>query len=338
MTSSPLPYSALLPWKAWCGTTRGGHRRPSPSCSAGHRRGTRRRAVARRAPPRSSHDRRHPTRPRLGHRRPPRAAAWPGHCRAVRGRVALSDEGHCAGQGTVDPGPSDARAGRGGLRGGGGARHSAQRSPSELPGSPPQARDGVCTHPFEAFCGFRPTPDTLRFSRQWRCRSWRRSRPCCPQPTAPARIRAPPGPGTGSRPRDRRWPHPRLRAALGGRRRMVRQCRRDRRRGSRVPERHRRGSVALLNYVRLAPKDVVFVPPGTVHCYLGGLAVEVMASSDNVLRAASRLSTSMWPSCWRWQISTRCRTRYADRTLSTRSPGTTRRSRNSSYPSMSFRI
>jgi mannose-6-phosphate isomerase len=42
--------------------------------------------------------------------------------------------------------------------------------------------------------------------------------------------------------------------------------------------------VALLNYVRLAPRDVVFVPPGTVHCYLGGLAVEVMASSDNVLR------------------------------------------------------
>ena len=42
--------------------------------------------------------------------------------------------------------------------------------------------------------------------------------------------------------------------------------------------------VALLHYVRLAPREVVFVEPGTVHCYLGGLAVEVMASSDNVLR------------------------------------------------------
>jgi mannose-6-phosphate isomerase len=39
-----------------------------------------------------------------------------------------------------------------------------------------------------------------------------------------------------------------------------------------------------LHHVRLAPWDAVLVPPGTVHCYLRGLAVEVMASSDNVLR------------------------------------------------------
>lgn len=41
----------------------------------------------------------------------------------------------------------------------------------------------------------------------------------------------------------------------------------------------------LLNPVTLHPGDSLFVPAGGVHAYLSGLAVEVMASSDNVLRA-----------------------------------------------------
>ncbi|WP_278235159.1 mannose-6-phosphate isomerase, class I [Isoptericola sp. AK164] len=41
----------------------------------------------------------------------------------------------------------------------------------------------------------------------------------------------------------------------------------------------------LLNRVTLDPGDALFLPPGEVHAYLGGTAVEVMASSDNVLRA-----------------------------------------------------
>ena len=41
----------------------------------------------------------------------------------------------------------------------------------------------------------------------------------------------------------------------------------------------------LLNPVTLEPGDAMFVPAGGVHAYLRGLAVEVMASSDNVLRA-----------------------------------------------------
>lgn len=41
----------------------------------------------------------------------------------------------------------------------------------------------------------------------------------------------------------------------------------------------------LLNPVTLQPGEAMFVPAGTVHAYLGGLAVEVMANSDNVLRA-----------------------------------------------------
>jgi mannose-6-phosphate isomerase len=41
----------------------------------------------------------------------------------------------------------------------------------------------------------------------------------------------------------------------------------------------------LLNPVTLQPGDALFVPAGGVHAYLSGLGVEVMASSDNVLRA-----------------------------------------------------
>jgi mannose-6-phosphate isomerase len=41
----------------------------------------------------------------------------------------------------------------------------------------------------------------------------------------------------------------------------------------------------LLNPVTLQPGEAMFVPAGGVHAYLSGVAVEIMASSDNVLRA-----------------------------------------------------
>ena len=41
----------------------------------------------------------------------------------------------------------------------------------------------------------------------------------------------------------------------------------------------------LLNPVTLQPGDAMFVPAGGVHSYLHGLGIEIMASSDNVLRA-----------------------------------------------------
>lgn len=41
----------------------------------------------------------------------------------------------------------------------------------------------------------------------------------------------------------------------------------------------------LLNPVTLQPGEAMFVPPGALHAYLEGIAVEVMAASDNVLRA-----------------------------------------------------
>jgi mannose-6-phosphate isomerase len=40
----------------------------------------------------------------------------------------------------------------------------------------------------------------------------------------------------------------------------------------------------LLNRVRLAPGEAMYLAAGNVHCYLSGTAVEVMANSDNVLR------------------------------------------------------
>jgi len=40
----------------------------------------------------------------------------------------------------------------------------------------------------------------------------------------------------------------------------------------------------FLEYVRLEPGEALFLPAGELHGYLGGFAVEVMASSDNVLR------------------------------------------------------
>ncbi|MFZ9744494.1 MAG: mannose-6-phosphate isomerase, class I [Aquiluna sp.] len=40
----------------------------------------------------------------------------------------------------------------------------------------------------------------------------------------------------------------------------------------------------LLNYVELKPTQALFLPAGNIHAYLSGLGVEVMASSNNVLR------------------------------------------------------
>jgi mannose-6-phosphate isomerase class I len=43
-------------------------------------------------------------------------------------------------------------------------------------------------------------------------------------------------------------------------------------------------SIYLLNLVRLRPGEGMFVPAGVLHAYLEGVAVEIMAASDNVLR------------------------------------------------------
>ena len=40
----------------------------------------------------------------------------------------------------------------------------------------------------------------------------------------------------------------------------------------------------LLHAVDLAPGEVLYLPAGNIHAYLGGLGIELMAASDNVLR------------------------------------------------------
>ena len=40
----------------------------------------------------------------------------------------------------------------------------------------------------------------------------------------------------------------------------------------------------LLNHVRLAPGEAIWMPAGNLHAYLRGAGVEIMAASDNVLR------------------------------------------------------
>ena len=44
------------------------------------------------------------------------------------------------------------------------------------------------------------------------------------------------------------------------------------------------GVAALLNYLVLKPGEALFLEAGQLHAYVSGLAVEVMANSDNVLR------------------------------------------------------
>ncbi len=43
-------------------------------------------------------------------------------------------------------------------------------------------------------------------------------------------------------------------------------------------------SALLLNLIHLAPGDAIYLPAGNLHAYLDGVGVEIMASSDNVLR------------------------------------------------------
>jgi mannose-6-phosphate isomerase len=40
----------------------------------------------------------------------------------------------------------------------------------------------------------------------------------------------------------------------------------------------------MCNHLKLAPGEAVYLPAGNLHAYLSGAGVEVMASSDNVLR------------------------------------------------------
>jgi mannose-6-phosphate isomerase len=136
---------------------------------------------------------------------------------------------------------------------------------------------------FDALCGFRPVPDTLRLLADWRV----------PELAAVAELLA------GSDGLRAAFSHlltvaepaPMVRAVTARAAapdlesgewavaaRSVRLCAED------FPG--DRGVVLglLLNAVRLAPGEAIYLGAGTPHAYLRGTAVEAMANSDNVLR------------------------------------------------------
>ena len=53
---------------------------------------------------------------------------------------------------------------------------------------------------------------------------------------------------------------------------------------NRYPDRLDVLATLLCNFVKLAPGQGIYVPPRTIHAYLNGTGIEVMAASDNVVR------------------------------------------------------
>jgi mannose-6-phosphate isomerase len=53
---------------------------------------------------------------------------------------------------------------------------------------------------------------------------------------------------------------------------------------NRYPDRLDVLATLLCNFVKLAPGHGIYVPPRTIHAYLNGTGVELMAASDNVVR------------------------------------------------------
>lgn len=56
-------------------------------------------------------------------------------------------------------------------------------------------------------------------------------------------------------------------------------------------------SPLLLNTVELEPGQSMFLYAETPHAYLDGVGLEIMANSDNVLRAGLTPNTSMCQNC-----------------------------------------
>lgn len=141
---------------------------------------------------------------------------------------------------------------------------------------------------FDALCGFRPADRTLRLLRVLQVESL--------APVVDAISRTP-GPGGLKEAFSFLMTLPRERAAV-----LVDEvaeaCRRECARGSEGSAQFEWvivladlypadvGVVAslLLNHVRLEAGQALFLPAGNLHSYLGGVGIELMASSDNVLR------------------------------------------------------
>lgn len=137
---------------------------------------------------------------------------------------------------------------------------------------------------FQAFCGFRPVPDTLRLLDALAVAEWARYRQLLTGPdglraTCTALLTL-----TDAH-RDRL-----LAETLAGCRRLAGDPEWSAVAGavllaaSDFPGDFGPVLALLLNYVRLAPGEAIFLAAGNLHAYLRGTCVEVLASSDNVLR------------------------------------------------------
>jgi mannose-6-phosphate isomerase len=136
--------------------------------------------------------------------------------------------------------------------------------------------------PFEALCGFRPVPDTLRLLDAWDVPELAAVRDRLAGPDGlraaftylltladPKPLVAAVAARAAAVADDDEWAGPA---------RAVRLAAAD------FPGDVGAVLVALLNYVRLEPGEAIFLGAGNVHCYLRGTGVEIMANSDNVLR------------------------------------------------------
>ncbi len=131
----------------------------------------------------------------------------------------------------------------------------------------------VALTPFEALCGFRDPSESADALASLDIPA------LAPVVSAAPDRRARPAPRRGGA-----APLARFRAPGADRRRSVRR--------SRWPCRWRRHYpgdpgvlvALLLNHVRLAPGEAIWMPAGNLHAYLRGTGVEIMAASDNVLR------------------------------------------------------
>jgi mannose-6-phosphate isomerase len=136
--------------------------------------------------------------------------------------------------------------------------------------------------PFEALCGFRPVPDTLRLFDSWdvaelatvrellsgadglRAAFTHLLRLADPKPLVSAVAERAATVGEGDE-----WAGPARAVLLAA---------------DDFPGDVGAVLVMLLNYVRLEPGEAIYLGAGNVHCYLRGTGVEIMANSDNVLR------------------------------------------------------
>jgi mannose-6-phosphate isomerase class I len=179
----------------------------------------------------------------------------------------------------VHPSVEQARAGF--------AAEDAAGLPRDAPGRNYRDRNHkpemVCAlTPFEALCGFRPIEDTLRLLDAWDVAELAPVRDLLAGPdglraaftallglTDPVPVVAAVAARAATLATQQEWAGPA---------RAVRLAAGD------FPGDVGAVVALLLNYVRLEPGEAIYLGAGTVHCYLRGTGVEVMANSDNVLR------------------------------------------------------